>query len=482
MTTDIQTIRTEVDAEIVLHGLPAKTLERLRLKLSLTNPAYARLVRFNNGFTGTEPERIDTAIELPDGSLHCPRGALDLVREELFKDGLAVSVARDGRRGGNPIAVRPRDYLPPRDYQQEGVNKIRTRLQGLIVLPCGTGKTKLGGYATLDLRVTTLILVPTVDLADQWIADFTAFGIDAGLVGNGRDERGRDVVVGVIDSAIALLESDPLWGERFGFVIADEAHHAPSATFQRALRLLPAKYRIGLTATPDREDGLTRLVQWSFGPVLLERTTKEMIHLGYLMPATIEIVSTGWQWEHNAAYRFATQNDSAKTLQKLLTQLEKDVAEDLLRNCGIADMVARDAKAGETCLVLVRTRDHAKELAEMIVARGVEARALTGKVSKKKRKGAIDDLRAGVLPVAVATSLADEGLDLPRLSAVFLASPQRARGTTVQRLGRLLRLWQGKLPRLYDYVDDDVDVLASRATARRRVYKDTNLQITETAL
>ncbi len=846
MTTDIQSVRTEVDAEIVLHGLPAKTLERLRLKLSLTNPAYARLVRFNNGFTGTEPERIGTAIEMPDGSLHCPRGALDLVREELFKDGLAVSVARDGRRGGNPIAVRPRDYLPPRDYQQEGVNKIRTRLQGLIVLPCGTGKTKLGGYATLDLRVTTLVLVPSVDLATQWIADFTAFGIDAGMVGDGKDERGRDVVVGIVDSVIATLESDPLWGERFGFVLVDECfpagtrvdgrpietirvgdtvtsfdpfeegterrfsghaaktplkrrvartfrkapealvrltfangrtlvctpnhklwtagsstcstrapdgekvrtggwwrraehcegryvmlsstqlhedslrrvrredeqasraesaadlrpvqgqkesgaregeavavrdlsdagdpdgsrgtrtgangpgvlfrnaqgrvdaaapiedhvrnqpdarvgsdegiqpdarssnaregfdvspcdgleasrarrqregahcpantsrvhagmalrsggrdgieaaslqdrrgerspqdrnrdrrleslrvdrsgsrptkgpnpgftrvdrvevlergsdgtfggvcpdglvynlevegthtyfangvgvsncHHAPAATFQRALRLLPAKYRIGLTATPDREDGLTRLVQWSFGPVLLERTTKEMIKLGYLMAATIEIVSTGWQWEHNAAYRFATQNDSAKTLQKLLTQLEKDVAEDLLRNCGIADMVARDAKAGETCLVLVRTRDHAKELAEMIVARGVEARALTGKVSKKKRKGAIDDLRGGKLPVVVATSLADEGLDLPRLSAVFLASPQRARGTTVQRLGRLLRLFDKK-PKLYDFVDDDVDVLASRATARRRVFKETDLLITESS-
>ena len=481
MTTDPQVIRMDLDGEITLHGLPPRTCERLRLKLSLPNPAFVRLQRFNNGFTGTEPERIDTAIELPDGSLHCPRGAIDLIREELAKDGLGVSVARDGRRGGEPIAVRPVDRPMARDYQQEGVAKIYTRMQGLIVLPCGAGKSRLGADAILRLGVTTLIGVHTADLADQWLAGLAAAGLDGGLIGNGRDERGRDVVVGIIASLLPILDADPTWGERFGFVIIDEAHHVPADTFQRVLRVVPAKYRIGLTATPDREDGLTRLVQWSFGPVLLERTTKEMIKLGYLMAATIEIVSTGWQWEHAAAYRIATQNDSAKTLQKLLHQLEVDVASDLVRNCGIADMVAAEALKGETCVVLVRTREHAKELAEMIVARGVEARALTGKVSKKNRKAAIDDLRAGVLPVAVATSLADEGLDLPRLSAVFLASPQRARGTTVQRLGRLLRLWEGKLPKLYDFVDDDVDVLASRATARRRVFKETDLLITESS-
>lgn len=472
-------VPTTVHGEIVLHGLPAKTLERLRLKLSLPNPAFARLQRFNGGFTGTVPERLDTAVEMPDGSLHCPRGAIDLVKEELAKDGLVVSVARDERRGGEPIAVRPAEYLPPRDYQQEGVHKIRTRLQGLIVLPCGCGKTKLGGYATLDLRVTTLVLVPTTDLADQWLADFKAFGLDAGMVGNGRDERDRAVVVGIVDSVIAALEGPEgaVWGARFGFVLVDECHHVPAATFQRALRLLPAKRRIGLTATPYREDGLTRLLQWSFGDVLLERTTKEMIKLGYLMPASIEILPTGWTWDRNVEWRHAGLNDDTKAAGKLLTALEEDVSTDLMRNMLIADRVAEEAKKGETCLVLCRTRAHTKELAEMITMRGVAARALTGKVSKKKRAETIGQLRGGTLPVACATSLADEGLDLPRLSVIGLASPQRARGTTMQRLGRLLRLWEGKKPKLLDWVDEDVDVLASRATSRRRVYHETGLMI-----
>jgi superfamily II DNA or RNA helicase len=259
------------------------------------------------------------------------------------------------------------------------------------------------------------------------------------------------------------LEANPSWGARFGVVLNDEVHHCPANTIQRILRLLPARWRIGLTATEEREDSLTPLIRWSFGRVLLERTTKEMIRLGYLMPARIEILPTDWTWSFDGPEK------------KKLAALERDLADDLARNAIISDRIAQEAKAGEACLVLVRTRAHAKTLAEMIVLRGVEARALTSRTPSKKRKAAVRDLRGGTLPVAVATSLADEGLDLPRLSVIGLASPQRAHGVTVQRLGRLLRLWAGKKPKLLDWVDEDVPTLASRATARRRVYKEAGL-------
>jgi len=451
-----------MDGEIVIYDLPPKTLERLVLKLSLPNPKYAALKQFNR-FVGTEPERIYTAIEMPDGSLHCPRGAVDLIRTEMFKDGLAIKNAEQARTDGSPITIQPRDFPSPRDYQQEGVDRVVEKLQGVIVLPCGTGKTKLGGYAIVKLKVTTLVLVHTTDLADQWVADLRSFGVDVGVVGDGKDERGRDVVVGIIDSILPMLEADPEWGKRFGFVIVDECHHTPADTFQRVLRLLPAKRRVGLTATPDREDSLTWLVGWSFGPVLLERNTAEMIKLGYLMPAKIEIISTGFTWEYDGPEK-----------RRLIT-LEEDLANDLSRNAMIADRMTLEAKAGESCLLLARTRAHCKDLAEMLVARGVDAHALTGRTAKKKRKNTLANLRGGTIPVVVATSLADEGLDVPRLSCIGLASPQRARGTTIQRLGRLLRLWRGKKPKLIDWVDDDVATLANRASERRRVYRETGL-------
>jgi superfamily II DNA or RNA helicase len=452
-----------IDGEIVFAALAPPALERLRLKLQLTNPKYVALKRFHHGFTGTEPEKIECCIEMPDGSVHVPRGTIALLKEQLRRHELAPRLGDDRRSHGERIRPRESEALELRDYQLEAIAKLRACAQGLVLLPCGCGKTKLGVGAILAFLATSLVLVHTSDLADQWLEELSKYGLCAGLVGNGKDERGADVVVGIIDSVLPLLEGDPTWGQRFGFVLVDEAHHAPAITFQRVLRLLPAYYRLGLTATPEREDGLTSLVDWSFGDVLIERSTREMIKLGYLMPAEIVIAPTGWTWTYDGPEK------------KRLATLEQDLASDLLRNALIADTVAREARAGETCLVLVRTREHAKELAEMISMRGVEARALTGKTAKKKRRSTISDLRGGHLAVAVATSLADEGLDLPRLSVIALAAPARAKGATIQRLGRLLRVWPGKKPKLYDFVDDEVDTLASRATARRRVYLDAGL-------
>jgi superfamily II DNA or RNA helicase len=458
----LEPIGARLDGEIVIRDLPVPALERLRAKLSLPNPKYMKLKRFV-GFTGSEPPKIECLIEMPDGAAHMPRGTTSIIRAQLERYDLRPRMSEDARSLGTPFHHVPGHTLTLRDYQQKGIDNLKAAGQGLIVLPCGTGKTKLGVGAVFALGVTALVLVHTEDLADQWLGELTKSGINIGSIGGGVAERDADVVVAIIDSLLPLLERDPTWGRRFGFVIVDEAHHAPAVTFQRVLRLLPAYYRLGLTATPDREDGLSNLVDWSFGETLLERTTREMIKLGFLMPARIEIVSTGFVFEYDGPEK------------KRLAELEKAVAASEARNALIVATIVREAALGETCLVLVRTRDHAHALAKLIEARGIEARALTGKTAKKKRKATLTDLRSGDLPVMIATSLADEGLDLPRLSVIALAAPQRAKGATLQRLGRLLRVWEGKKPVLYDFVDDEVDTLASRAASRRRVYLDCGL-------
>jgi superfamily II DNA or RNA helicase len=114
-------------------------------------------------------------------------------------------------------------------------------------------------------------------------------------------------------------------------------------------------------------------------------------------------------------------------------------------------------------------------LAKMIKARGVDrVEAVLGTTAKKKRKGTIEALRTGELQVMIATSLADEGLDVRRLSRVLLAWPQRAKGGTTQRAGRLLRDFPKK-PKLIDFVDSKVDTLASRAADRKAVYRKMGL-------
>jgi superfamily II DNA or RNA helicase len=415
--------------------------------------------------TSGEPETIESLIEMPDGSVHVPRGSVDVVREVFLRDGVRWSVDDDARSNGSAIWIDDvPDPVPCRDYQKEGVYKIAKFLQGMIVLPCGTGKSRLGVAAIRAVNRTALVTVPTEDLVDQWCASLRELlGVEAGRVGGGKSDWNADVVVGIPNSLVPLLESDPTIGLRFGFVIVDEAHRAPAVTYRRLLRLLPARWRLGLTATPTREDGLELLMHWAFGSTLLDRTTQDMIRLGYLQRAEIDIVETGWTFSYTGPEA------------KRVAAMERALAEDLSRSALVADRVARDARAGESVLVLANRKGMVRELTDMLAARGVGVVGVTGETSKKKRKGAIATLRSGDLSVMVATSLADEGLDVQRLSRIHLAYPQKARGATLQRLGRILRLFPGKKPRLVDYVDRGVPTLARRSDERMRVYRAAGL-------
>jgi superfamily II DNA or RNA helicase len=149
------------------------------------------------------------------------------------------------------------------------------------------------------------------------------------------------------------------------------------------------------------------------------------------------------------------------------------VASDKARNALIVSHVVTEARTGHVCLVLSGRRDHCHALKDAIGTHGVSAEVLTSEVKRERRKELLDEARAGRLSVLVATSLADEGLDLPRLSRAFLVYPGRARGRTVQRLGRLMRPHPGKQDAaLFDFVDRKVPILRRQHLERRKLYAE----------
>jgi superfamily II DNA or RNA helicase len=464
-------IRATVGGDLILWDLPPKPLERLRRALSYPNDAYVRAKRMNLPL-GTKPERVECMIEMPDGRVHVPRGALALVNETLDRDDYVVKVTQDLRSVGTPLALSSFLHTPDmseelhlRDYQREAVAAVRERVQGLVIFPCGAGKSRTMIGVIAALRRSAIIIVPSNDLADQWKAEIQRLLlITPGFIGAGTCDYEHDIVIAIDDSLVRMLENDPFFDDRrFGIAIVDECHRVPARTLQAIVRGLSAKWRVGTTATNLRTDSAGPLIPWSFGPVLLERTTREMIALGWLMPADIELLESGWTFRYTGPE------------EKRIARMEAALVRDVARNNLIADRAAKEAQNGETVLVLSNRRAHTKKLAELIEARNVAAIALTSGDTKRKRKESIQALREGSLPVMVATSLADTGLDIPSLSRVILAFPQRARGGTVQRLGRLLRDFEGKKPKLIDICDQDVPTLKSRAQARARVYREAGL-------
>jgi superfamily II DNA or RNA helicase len=449
-------VRATVSSEIVLRDLSARSIERLRFAVSYPNPEYVRAIRL--GVKRPDlPLRFECMTEWPDGTISVPRGAIDILRGELAKDDLAIEF-EDERTVGESLGTLP--MLPLWSYQSLGVTRLESKMQGLIVLPCGGGKTFLGVGSIVRIARTTIVLVHTEDLLDQWAEDVREkLGIEPGIVDDTRKDVHAPIVIASVFSLLPMLEADPSLGRRFGLVILDEAHHAPAATTQKILRHLPARYRLGLTATPDREDGHTKMVDWSFGARLLVKTVQELVDGGFLMMPRFVDVPT--------RFEFPMDPDD----KKRFTKLHRAIIKDEERNQLIVDLAYWQVQKGETVLLLSNRKEHCRRLGKMLEKLGVDARVVISTTSKKTRKTDLNELRAGTAPIVIATSLADEALNVKRLSKLILAFPERAQGRTTQRVGRLTRLWEGKDPVVYDVVDGQVEALVRRAADRRRAYR-----------
>jgi superfamily II DNA or RNA helicase len=451
-------MRARVDAALTLDAceVPPKVLERLCRALSFSNPAYLDRLRLGLG-PGAEPETV-CFVERRGEVMRLPRGAIHVLRRAAAQDGIIV--ACDDARVLPGAQLEVAQELPLRDYQEAAVDKLAKVTQGTVVIPCGGGKTRVGMGAVARLRTPTLVLVHTLDLAEQWLGELKdKLGLDAGLVGDG-EERPGPVTVAVIQ---ALVRWEPAKLDAFlagfGLLILDEAHHVAASTFHSVVDRCPARYRLGLTATPEREDGLTALLDLFLGAPLVTVTHEELVAAGVLTVPEIRSIETDFTYPYTGAEDYAPMLAA--------------VASDEGRNRLIVDAVAGEARGGHVCLVLSGRIDHCHTLADAIAAEGVTAAILTGEVKRERRKELLDEARAGRLAVLVATSLADEGLDLPRLSRVFLAYPGRARGRTVQRLGRLMRPHVDKQDAaLFDFVDRKVPILRRHHIERRKLYAE----------
>lgn len=426
--------------------IPPEILDELREGLAFPNPKFESAMRYGRDEGDIAPEIC--LLEVTEKAASFPRGAVKLFRDLLHAEGIGVEFY-DGRVLCSEVSY---DFqLELRDYQRSAIQALVRGVHGYVVSPCGSGKTIMGAGAIAHVRQPTLVLVHTQDLLEQWRQmGRDVLGLEVGEISGGVINPST-VTVATVQSLSKLdYEVKFRLAARFGALIIDEAHHTPANSFREVLGWLPAKYRFGLTATPERDDGLTPLLHLCIGPEAYRIRHETLIEAGHLViPEVVPV----WTGTHVRSQRH--------------TDCVRELSENPVRNDNILELVAEEAQSGRSVLVLSGLRDHCEALSEQL---GTQAAALTSRVPKKKRPDVLERFRDRSLKVICATSLADEGLDVTCLERLVLATPARSEGRTTQRMGRLMRPRADKAPpKLYDLVDE-YSLAYNQFESRKKAY------------
>jgi superfamily II DNA or RNA helicase len=338
-----------------------------------------------------------------------------------------------------------------REYQEKAIQDMLSYPTGVLVASTGSGKTVMACRIIAKRQQPTLIIVHSKELMNQWRDSIKKFlGIKCGQVGDSRIDI-MPITVGIINSVrTRTSELD----KYFGHVICDECHRISASTWSDTLQDFSAKHYLGLTATPFRKDGLGNAIFASIGPKL-HTVSKEVLHdIGAVLKPKIYCIPTD--------FTYLWTNDYS-TMMSELTQ-------DEARNQLIIEQIQADyARFKEPILIVSDRKKHCETLSEML---GIDNRVLTGSTPKYEREGIVNDIKNKRCPILISTiQLVGEGFDLPELSALFLTTPIKFSGRILQVAGRILRPSEGKVPRIYDFRDDYVDVLKYSGYNRDRIYK-----------
>lgn len=470
-----------LDGHLRLTDCPAPLRRRLMDELTIPNPAFTRAAYL--GLPTYNVPRELLLYEVQNNELILPRGMANTV----WRQRPAGTQRRDAMTLC-PAPVWPLGSIALRPYQQQASDAVldsRTP-QGVLVMPCGAGKTETGLYLARAIGQPTLWIAHTNDLiqqaADRARARLGLSGEQIGVL-NGKEKRiGTHLTVATVQT-LYHMELDELAG-KFGTVIVDECQHvvanpACAEMFNAVLGCLPARYRYGLTATPSRGDGLEETIHLILGDTLTTVDRQVLVDTGSTVVPAIQPVRTGFSYEPTAREREHID----------MARLRRCLAADYVRCDGILQLLEADLLAGHTALVLGSSLDiledmqAALERSPRLTDAGIEARFICGATKAADRAEALRAVKTPDSPVRclLATyQLAKEGLDIPRADRLYLVQPVRDKVAVEQAVGRIMRPAPGKTDALvYDFIDDKVPTCRSQYAARRRVYKQLNTNILE---
>ncbi len=370
-----------------------------------------------------------------------------------------------------------------RDYQEDALTALRAfDRRGVVVLPTGSGKTRVAVAALADRRATSLVLCPTRALLSGWKRELERwYGGPIGVVGDGESSV-HGVTLMTFESAYRHLNR---LGDRFLFVVVDEAHHFAGGLRAEALEMCPAPCRLGLTATPPPRGsaGLERL-SMLIGPIVCEVGVEELTgrHLAELDTVRVHVRLSP---EERAAYEqsirpflslraaFLRANPGADWIACLRAMARTEEGRRAIAGhqhaVGIASYPADKARlvtallarhAGDKTLVFTATaRDAYANSVDNLVP------AITADIDRAEREDVLARFRDGRVRAIVSPRVLNEGIDVPNARVAIVVGGTLGAREHRQRVGRVLRPAAGKRAVVYELVSEGT-IDDARARAR----------------
>ncbi|MBN3563307.1 DEAD/DEAH box helicase [Aliamphritea spongicola] len=369
-----------------------------------------------------------------------------------------------------PLQVPEQLSITLRDYQQEAVDSWQAnQCQGLIILPTGVGKSIVAIEAIRRCGEAALIVLPTIDLMIQWATQLEKhFQQPIGVYGGGSKEL-HPITVITYDSAVLMME---YIGDRFPLIIFDECHHLPGPVNRQAAELSPAPYRLGLTATPERNDNGEHLLYSLIGHEVYRREINDFDD-GVLALYDTEVIEVPMTAEEQTEYQLNRQQyldfvrshrisfsspygwsnflracaqapDGRQVLQAFRTQKEIAAA-SAAKFDKLWELL--NQHRGERIIIFTALNKLAYDIGERFLLP-----VITHNTKAAERKRFLDRFRQGEFTVLVTSKVLNEGIDVPEASVGIIVSGSGSVREHVQRLGRILRPSADKRARLYELI------------------------------
>ncbi len=362
---------------------------------------------------------------------------------DCLKDHLVVHDVVDIRTvpepARSPIQLKG---ITPRDYQIEATRMAIQYVRGILDMGTGAGKTEVACAIIQYLGLPTLFIVNKRTLLLQTKERFeTRLGVKVSVFGNGKYELGEVTVASIQSLKKYLPKIKDKLKEYFKVVFVDECHGVSNNSYLKVLKNCEAYYRFGLSGTPlDRTDNANLYIIGAFGPVIYKVSSSELIEDGILVKPRIIFIPSGDYRGAMAKHEFEESRNWQEVYSNGIVhnpnrnQMIMEIVEKLLTDWGRTNV-----------LVLIREIEHGKTLQEKFEKElMISVPFIHGSTKKDEIAYHLNQFKRGKLPILIASTILDEGIDLPNISSIVLACGGESTIRSIQRIGRGIRKSEGK--------------------------------------